>query len=88
VEVAPAILPALLELAPIRIGEHGEDAIAGVAVRGQLDPVRMVDLLEALRCELDEAGPQVFGQVPGDTDRRADQRNALFSLSKKPSSGR
>ncbi len=88
VELAPAILPSGLDLAPRRVRERGEDAPGRLAVRGQLELAGTLDLLEPLRGELDEPRAELLGRLDRNADRGADQRNALFSFSKKPSSGR
>ena len=87
-ELAPAVLPARFDLGSCRIGEGGEDSLAGLSVRGQLELARMLDLLEPVRGELQEPRAELLGRLGRDADRGADQRNALFSFSKKPSSGR
>jgi hypothetical protein len=43
----------------------------------------VLDLLEPLGCELEEARSQLLGLLAGCADRGPDQRNALLSLSKK-----
>jgi hypothetical protein len=73
VELAPAILPARLDLGHVRIREGGRDALPGSAERGELDRSRQLALLETVRCELDEPRPQLLGAVGGDGDRGADQ---------------
>ena len=89
VELAPAILPARLDLVPTRVREAPRArARRGVAVGGELELAGTLDLLEALRRELEEPRTQLLGRSSGRADRGADQRNALFSFSKKPSSGR
>ena len=63
---------------------------ARIRVRDQLDAVVGVELFEAFGEELEHAGPCFFGALGGDGDRDAAQpaqRNALLSLSKKPSPG-
>src|SRR5581483_3556585 len=62
---------------------------ARVGVGDELDPVEALDLLEALREELEHQRPRFLGALGGDVDRdapQAAQRNALFSFSKNPSS--
>jgi hypothetical protein len=86
-ELAPAILPPRLDLVDARLREGGTDALGRLAVGGELDRVCVFCVLEALRCELEEARPQCLGRLARRRDRGADQRNALRSLSKKPSSG-
>jgi hypothetical protein len=86
VELAPAVLPAGLDLLGVRGGELGRQSLAGLAVRGELDVVATFDLLEAVGGELKESRPGLLGLVERDRDRNAPQRKALFSLSKNPSS--
>ena len=45
-------------------------------------------LIEAFRRELDEGRAQLLGPLARDADRCADQRNALLSFEKNPSSRR
>ena len=62
-----------------------------VGVRGELDAAVVLDLLEALREELEQSRARLLGlrrRRPSTETRRQAQRNALFSLSKKPSSSR
>ena len=87
VELAPAVLPAVVDLDDGGARELVEHALGRVAVGGELDLVRRAAaLLEPLGGELDEPGPQLLGLVGGAGDGGADQWNALFSFSKKPSS--
>jgi hypothetical protein len=88
VELAPAVFPSRLNLGADGGREGAEDARARVAVGGELDLVSALDLLEAVGRELDEACARLLGLRERDADRGSDQRNALFSFSKKPSSGR
>ena len=92
VEPAPALLPARLDLVDPRAAEDLPEPLlaAGVRVRGELEPVAGLELLEALGEELDHRGPRLLRARLGNADRDAPevQRNALFSLSKKPSSPR
>ena len=84
VELAPAVLPAVGDLADERVGEGGEDAGGGLAVGGQLEGAGALGLFESLGSELDEAGAELFGLGDGRRDGCSDQRNALLSLSKNP----
>jgi hypothetical protein len=82
-ELAPAVLPAILDLAEVRVRVGGEDPAGGFLVGGELDPVAEVGFLEALRRELDEAGAELLRLRRGDRDGCPDQWKALFSFSKK-----
>jgi hypothetical protein len=86
VERTPAVLPAGLDLLDTRVGERVEHALCCVAVRDQLELPGRFAFLESFGRELDEARPQLLGLLPRDRDRDPDQRNALFSFAKKPSS--
>ena len=93
VEGAPAVLPAVLDVGRPRSAEERPEPLlaGGVGVGGELDAVRAVDLLEALREELEHGRASLLGARVADLDRdsaQAAQRNALFSFSKKPSSCR
>ena len=88
VELAPAVLPAGFDLDRVARRESAEDTLAGIPVGGQLELAGMLDLLEAFRGELEEPRAKLLGRLRRDSDRGADQRNALFSFSKKPSSAR
>ena len=62
-----------------------------VGVRGELDLVAALALLESFRRELQHQRASLFRALQRDADGdapEAGQRNALFSLSKNPSSGR
>jgi hypothetical protein len=83
VELAPALLPAVRDLAQHRFGKDGGHRVRGVAVGGQLEAAGGVALLEAVRGQLAEAGAQLLGTGGGSADRGPDQRKALFSFSKK-----
>ena len=61
---------------------------ARVGVGDELDPVGEIDLLEALREQLEHLGARLLCALDGDGNRDPPdgvQRNALFSLSKNPS---
>src|SRR5437763_1357050 len=93
VELTPATLPPLRDVAPARVPEHLPEPLlaAGIGVGHELDAVGALDLLEAVREELDHPRPRLLGPRNRDLDRdaaRGRQRNALFSLSKNPSSAR
>ncbi|HEX4518841.1 MAG TPA: hypothetical protein VH063_04580 [Gaiellaceae bacterium] len=83
-ELAPAILPAVCDLGDQRVRELGENALGRDAVRGQLDAIRCRRLLESVGRQLDETRAKLLGIVEGRGDGDPDQRNALFSFSKKP----
>jgi hypothetical protein len=62
---------------------------AGVGIRSELDPLWAVDFLEALWEELEHGRAGFLEPLGADLDGDAAQtaqRNALFSLSKNPSS--
>jgi hypothetical protein len=84
VELAPAILPAFPDLCDTGVREGGEDALRGRAVRGELDALGPLLLLEALRGELDEARPELLGLLEPGSDGDPDQWKTFFSFSKKP----
>ena len=90
VERAPALFPALLDLGRAGAAERRpEPLLAGrVGVRGELDAARELGLLEPFREELehDRPCPLGLGRRHGHRDAQETQRNALFSLSKNPSS--
>ncbi len=93
VKGAPPVLPARLDVVAARTAEEVPEALlaAGVGVRSELDALRTVDFLEALGEELEHGRASLLEPLPADLDRdsaQAAQRNALFSLSKKPSSWR
>ena len=92
VELPPAILPVVADLRDRCAAEGLPDPLLSgrVRVRGDLDPAVAVDLLEPLREELEHDGARLLGPRGGDADRDAleDQRSALLSFSKKPSSRR
>ena len=92
-ERAPPVLPAGLDVVAARTAEEVPEALlaARVGVGGELDPLRAVDLLEALGEELEHGRARLLEPLRADLDgdsAQAAQRNALFSLSKKPSSWR
>ncbi len=86
VELAPPVLPALLDLEHGGVGELAEHPRCRLAVGGELDDAAGLGLLEPLGSELDEAGSERLGFVGGRGDGGADQWNARFSFSKKPGS--
>jgi hypothetical protein len=83
VELAPAILPAVRDVAQLRTGERGEHTVGSLAVGGELDRGAVVGILEALGRELDEPGAKLLRPGGGSGDGGAPQPNALLSLSKK-----
>ena len=92
-ERAPPVLPAGLDVGAARSAEEVPEALfaAGVGIRGELDPLRTVDFLESLGEELEHGRARLLEPLRADLDcdsTQAAQRNALFSLSKKPSSWR
>jgi hypothetical protein len=83
VKLAPAVLPTVCNLAGACTRKRGDYTQRGVAVCREL----VACLLESLGRQLDEARAQLLELLTRDADRRADQRKALFSLSKNPSCG-
>ena len=90
VECAPAVLPALLDVGRARAAEGRPEPLlaARVGVGDQLDAAGGLPLLEALGEELEHQRAAVLGLrgADGHGDPAQAQRNALFSLSKNPSS--
>jgi hypothetical protein len=90
VESAPPLLPAELDRFRARPAEYLPQPLlaARVRVRDELEAVVQLHLLEPLRKELDHRRPRLLRPRGRHADRDApeDQRNALFSFSKKPSS--
>jgi hypothetical protein len=91
VELAPTILPSRLDRFRGDVAERGPKSLLArrVGVRDE----RPLLLFEALRVQLEQPGSRRLKGIGRDGD--ADpaeldpaQRKALFSLSKKPSSGR
>ena len=93
VERPPPVLPARLHVRGARAAEEVPETLlaARIGVGGELDPLRAVDLLEALGEQLEHDRARLLEplrpHLDGDSAQAA-QRNALFSLSKKPSSWR
>ena len=93
VELAPAVLPARLDVGDVRVRKRLSDRgfPGGVDVRRKLDVAAVVDLLEAVRRKVEKACDRVLALRPRNAQRDPDepaQRNALLSRSKKPSSRR
>jgi hypothetical protein len=92
VEGAPLVLPATVDVRAARAGEERPETLlpCGVRVRGELDALGAVDLLEPLREQLEHGRASLFETLRPDLDGNAaeTQRNALFSLSKNDSSVR
>jgi hypothetical protein len=84
VELAPAVGPVVGKGRDARIGEGGSDAFGIVAVGGELGAAGCLGLLEAGRCQLQEARPELLDGLGGRGDRGPDQLKTLFSFSKKP----
>jgi hypothetical protein len=80
VELAPALLPARLDVRDLRAGRR-----LTFGVRRELELAALLALLEALGIPLDPLGSRLVRARERDTDGDASQRNAFFSLSKKPS---
>src|SRR3954470_12484592 len=90
VERLPAFAPVGCDVIPARAAEDVPEPLlaSGVGVGDELDALARVDLLKSLGEELEHARTCLFDAVGGDGDRDAPQRcqrNALFSLSRKPS---
>jgi hypothetical protein len=93
VELAPSLLPALVDVGGGGTAERLPDALLAGRVRvcRQLERAVRVELLEALGEELEHHRPRGLGATGRDRDRdpaEDAQRRALLSLSKKPSSRR
>ncbi len=82
-ELAPALLPAVVDLGHFGLGVGCDNPDRRFAVGCELDGAGGLDLLESLGSELDEPSSKLlrFARLGG--DGRADQLNALFSFSKK-----
>jgi hypothetical protein len=78
VELAPALLPARLDLL-----DAGARRRLALRVRRQLQVAVELALLEPLGKPPEPLGSCLFRAVERDADRDAVQRNALFNLSKK-----
>src|SRR5207244_8017267 len=92
VEVAPAVLPARFDVGRARAAEGVPEAFlaGGVGVRNELGRTASLDLLESAREQLEHHGAGLLQPLVGDLDAdsaQGAQRKALFSFSKKPSSG-
>src|SRR5262245_35271396 len=87
VELSPTVFPAGFDVRARRVRKGGPHALCRLAVRRELDLTFALDLLEAVGSELHEQCAQLLRAAGRNADRGADQRNALLSLSKKPSSG-
>jgi hypothetical protein len=87
VELAPAVLPARLDLLDRGTREPWRDALR---VRSQLDRVAELPLLEPRREQLEPASALDLRPLVRDDrgDPEQPQRKALLSFSKKPSSAR
>jgi hypothetical protein len=88
VEPFPLLFPAGRDRVDFHSREAGAELADALLVR--VDDEAFLLLGEALGSKLEKLGDRLFGLPRGDGDRRAKQRQrkALFSLSKKPSSGR
>ena len=84
VELAPARLPSRPRSGERGLGERRPHPLGCRAVGGELDELAALDLLEALRRQVDEPGTQLLGRARPRRDGGADQWKALFSFSKKP----
>src|SRR5262249_28950532 len=80
VELAPSLLPAGLDVGDLRPARR-----LPVGIRRELELAAVLALLEAVRVPLEPLGARPLRARERDADRHALQRNALFSLSKKPS---
>src|SRR5436309_18252 len=63
VELAPTILPALLDLDDVCVRKLGDDPFCGLTECGQLDGVRIFALLEPLGRQLYEPRAQFLGRA-------------------------
>ena len=93
VKRAPALRPVGRDVVLLRGTERPRDPrpAVRVGVGGELDLRPALALLEPFRRELQHQRASLFRALQRDADRdaaEAGQRNALFSLSKNPSSGR
>ena len=91
-ESLPAVAPVGRDVLPARTAERVPEPFlaAGVRVGDELDAVGGLDLFEALRKELEHLRPRFLCTLDGHLHRDAAhdaQRNALFNLSRNPSSG-
>ena len=92
VERLPPIAPVGSDILSTHPSERVPETFltAGVRVGHELDPVRSIDLFEAVGKELEHLCPRFFDALYRNCDRDAPQdvqRKALFSLSKNPSLG-
>src|SRR5438128_2679778 len=91
VERAPALLPAVLDVGPLRGTEGVPEALlpARVGVGRELERVVVIDLLEAVREELDHDRPRLLAAAQRYGHRHAaeaGQRKKFRTRSKNPSS--
>ena len=90
VEVPPALIPVGGHVVGTHLAEGGPEPLLPrvVGVRDELEPVGVLDLLEALREELEHQRARRLGALDrnGRGDAAERQRNALFSFWKNPSS--
>ncbi len=84
VELAPAVLPALVDGGDEGLRVGGDHPLCGGPVGGELEPARGLGLLEPLGRELDEPGPELLGLVRRHGDGGPDQLKMFRSFSKKP----
>ena len=84
VELAPAVLPALVDCGDERVRVGREDALGGWSVGGELDAAGRLGFLEPVGRKLDESGPELLGLVGGRGDCGADQLKMFRSFSKNP----
>jgi hypothetical protein len=63
VELAPAVLPVVVDLRHTGFRELGEDAPGRLAVGRELDAAAVLALLEALGGEIEEARAELLGPV-------------------------
>jgi hypothetical protein len=92
VKAHPLVLPAVGHRLDTNVAEARAEPLSPglVGERDQLGRVGSVDLGEPVRKQLEHRGRRLLDELAGNDDRSAEQaqRKALFSFSKKPSSGR
>jgi hypothetical protein len=84
VELAPPVLPALVDCGDERVRVGREDPLRCWSVGGELDAAGRLGFLEPVGRKLDEPGPELLGLVGGRGDCGADQLKMFRSFSKNP----
>jgi hypothetical protein len=85
-ELTPTVFPARFDLGDGSARELGQNPLPRLAVGRQFDSPGALRLLEPFGRKLDEPRAQQLRRLLRSRDGSPDQRNALFSLSKNPSS--